>query len=397
MRSILLTLLIFTLDTALVAQTDSTRTNKTTFSFGGYVKGDYLHTWYQNGDIGENSIMNDFHLPSQIPVGPTQINYHQDAHVKESRISFDVNTEVLGKNIHGYLEMDFLLSVQGNERISNSFTPRMRHFYFEWGDFLFGQTWSTFMVVVIPDDLDFTGAAEGVVFNRQPLIRYTLGNWQFALENPESTVMDYQNPEVSISEKEENPDFVIKRTFTTQSGFWAISTMARKLNNVASTREQKKEYAFGISTGGKFAVGKRGDDFRFMTAYGTGLGRYVGLGFTAGGVLDQNEDIHGIPTLNGYVAYNHYWVPERWSSSFNVSAFEAFNDMSLVSELANDKAYSISLNLKYTPAPELLFGIEMMHGYRELANNIDFGRFSRVQFSAKYSFGYRNSIANEKR
>lgn len=254
------------------------------------------------------------------------------------------------------------------------------------------------MIVVVPDDLDFAGAAEGLIFNRQPQIRFTYKKWQFAIENPETTLMNYQDPTIEESEKEANPDIVVRRNFQTRTGFWAISGIARRLNGVlAATGEVKKAYTFGLSAGGKFSVGQGGHDVRFMTTYGTGLGRYAGLGFTAGGVLDQNGDINGIESLNGYIAYNHYWVPEKWSSSFNVSAFEAFNDMALISEDANERAYSVSANLKYTPAPELLFGIEFMHGYRELANNIDYGSFNRIQFSAKYSFGYKNSIANEKR
>jgi hypothetical protein len=134
-----------------------------------------------------------------------------------------------------------------------------------------------------------------------------------------------------------------------------------------------------------------------MATYGSGLGRYTALGFTSGGVLDENEDIHGIGSLSGYVAYNHYWKPERWSSSFNISAFKAFNNMDFVSEQANDNAFSISANLKYTPAPELMFGMEFMHGYRGLANTDINGSFSRLQISAKYSFGYNNTITNEKR
>ncbi len=101
--------------------------------------------------------------------------------------------------------------------------------------------------------------------------------------------------------------------------------------------------------------------------------------------------------MNGYFAYNHYWKPEKWSSSFNVSAFQAFNDMDLVSEEANDRAYSASANLKFTPSKVVMFGVEFMHGYRALANNDIDGSFNRIQFSAKYSFGYNNTVTNEKR
>jgi hypothetical protein len=396
MRNTLITLFFFSFSAVLWGQ--DTDENKTTFKFGGYIKADFINSFYHNGDVGKESPLKDIHLPGQIPVGAADKNFNLDYHVKESRFNFDVKTKLLGEEIHGFLELDFLLSGQGNERVSNSFVPRLRHFYFEWGNLLIGQTWSTFMIVVVPDDLDFAGAAEGLVFNRQPQIRYTYRDWQFAIENPETTLMAFQDPTIIETEKEIVPDIIVRRNFKLKRGFIGVSLLNRVLSGkTEDDNKVKTKYAFGLSAGGKVLVGERGSDFRFMATYGSGFGRYTALGFSSAGVIDENEDIHGIGSLNGYVAYNHYWKPERWSSSFNISAFKAFNNMDFVSEQANDNAFSISANLKYTPAPELMFGMEFMHGFRGLANtNID-GSFSRLQLSAKYSFGYNNTITNEKR
>jgi hypothetical protein len=114
--------------------------DSTTFKFGGYIKTDFISTWYQNGDVDGGSSLRDFHFPGLIPVGPADQNYNMDFHVKESRFNFDVSTQIKGQKIHGFLEMDFLLSSQGNEKVSNSFAPRLRHFYFEWKRMLIGQT-----------------------------------------------------------------------------------------------------------------------------------------------------------------------------------------------------------------------------------------------------------------
>ena len=159
------------------------------------------------------------------------------------------------KEIHGFVELDFLLSGQGNERVSNSFVPRLRHFYFEWGNLLIGQTWSTFMIVVVPDDLDFAGAAEGLVFNRQPQIRYTYRDWQFAIENPETTLMAYQDPTIIETEKEIVPDIIVRRNFKLKRGFIGVSLLNRVLSGkTEDDNELKTEYAFGLSAGGKVFV-----------------------------------------------------------------------------------------------------------------------------------------------
>ena len=47
--------------------------DSTVFSFGDYVKADFLSSWYQNGDVGATSPLRDFILPGQIPIGPLKI------------------------------------------------------------------------------------------------------------------------------------------------------------------------------------------------------------------------------------------------------------------------------------------------------------------------------------
>lgn len=370
--------------------------DSTTFKFGGYIKADFISSWYQNGDVSSDAALRDFHLPGQIPVGLSDQNYNLDFHVKESRFNFDVGTQIMGQTIHGFLEMDFLLSSQGNEKVSNSFAPRLRHFYFEWKRMLIGQTWSTFMVVVLPDDLDLPGAMDGIVFIRQPQFRYKAGNWWFAVENPETTVVLYQDNQILVTEKEVFPDLVARRNFSGDWGNWAVAGMFRLLSGKDSLDAVTREPGFGLTTGGKLLVGNRGNDFRIQATYGQGLGRYLAAGFISGGVTDTDIDINSIESISGFIAFNHFWIEEKLSSSFNVSGMQAFNDTALVGPGVNKTAYSVSGNLKYTPVKQLMLGAELMSGYRELEDGTE-GRFNRFQFSAKYSFGYTDSVLNEKK
>jgi hypothetical protein len=370
--------------------------DSTTFKFGGYIKTDIINTWYQNGDVGSNSPLRDIHIPGQIPIGVADPNYNLDFHVKESRFNFDVETQIKGQTIHGFLELDFLFSNQGDEKVSNSFSPRLRHFYFEWKRMLIGQTWSTFMMVVIPDDLDLAGAMDGIVLNRQPQVRYKAGNWWFSVENPETTVIPYQSAGVIVTEKEVFPDIVIRRSFPVKWGNWSAAAMYRTLSGKDSTDAVTRQMGFGVTTGGKILVGKNGGDLRIVASYGQGLGRYLSAGFISDGVLDPNIDINAIESFNGYVAYKHFWIEEKLASTFNISGFKAFNDATLVGPDANTVAYSLSANLKYTPVKQLMLGVELMNAYREVENGKN-GSFNRLQFSARYSFGYTNVAANEKK
>ncbi len=220
------------------AQSQEKTKKKTTFNYGGYIKLDVINTWYNNGEVGASAPIRDFILPGQIPVGAERINQTLDFHVKESRFNFDVTTEINNQKIHGFLELDFLLSSAGDEKVSNSFNPRLRHFYFEWKRLLIGQTWSTFMVVIVPDDLDFAGALEGLVFVRQPQIRYKAGSWMFALENPESLIYSKMGTTQIVSDKEFLPDVVVRKNFGGDWGTWAIAGMYRTLSVLPPIRIQ---------------------------------------------------------------------------------------------------------------------------------------------------------------
>src|SRR5690606_36723831 len=112
-----------------------------------------------------------------------------DFRAESSRFNFKtVTTLDTGENVTGFVEMDFVGSAQGNEVASNSCSPLLRHAYFSYNNVLVGQTWTTFMNVgALPEMVDFFGVSEGTVFGRQSQVRYTMGNLQLALDNPEST------------------------------------------------------------------------------------------------------------------------------------------------------------------------------------------------------------------
>jgi hypothetical protein len=371
------------------AQEDGT---ETTFKFGGYIKADFLNSWYLNGDVGETSPLRDFHVPGQIPVGALDQHFDLDYHVKETRFNFDVKTRILGKEIHGFIEMDFMMSKAGDEKVSNSFNPRLRHAYVEWDRLLVGQTWSSFMIVVVPDEIDFAGALDGLVFIRQPQLRYKAGNWWFAVENPETTITEYRESSSVVTDSEIFPDIIARRNFSGDWGNWSVAAIGRTLHIRDSLRNST--FGFGMTTGGKILAGKR-DDIRLMATYGQGLGRYLAAGFVSGAVRYEDLSLKPVNTLSGYLAFNHFWA-EKLSSSFSAAALYAFQDSDLSGPHINQSSYSVSGNLKYDPVPKLRLGVEYMYGYRGLLGSTN-GTFHRIQFAVKYVFGYHNSATDEKK
>jgi hypothetical protein len=363
---------------------------QTIFTFGGYVKFDALYSHYENGDVPETSPLRDIHFPAAIPVGgSSDVFADLDFHVKESRFNFEARNTLADKPIRGFVELDFLLSAQGNTRVSNSFSPRLRHFFLEWGKLLFGQTWSTFMVVIVPEDLDFGGAADGFIFVRQPQVRFSTGNWQFALENPENTFDAYQTGTRILDRAGTIPDLVARYNVQTDRLTWSVAGMFRLLTheytNAAGTVERSAKPGFGFTTGGLLRVGRQ-NDLRFQASAGKGLGRYAAFNFVNAGWLDANDDITARSSVLGWIGYRHWWN-ERWRSNVNISGVTAQNDAAVSGGTVNRTAWSISANILYSPAPPLTFGLELMRGYRQLEDRTD-GSFGRLQFSAKWDFRY---------
>lgn len=358
----------------------------TTVTFGGYVKADAFFSDYSDGDLAAGSAGRDFYIPGTIPIGGEDEDPDFDMHAKESRFFLKTDTDIGGDKLTSYFEMDFLLPPGGNERVSNSYNPRLRHAFIKYNGWLLGQTWSTFQDVgALSESLDFVGPAEGTVFERQPQIRYTQGPWQLALENPESTVTVFDGATASRVVTDDNglPDIVVRYTHTQDWGWLTAAAIARQLSyEDNATNVDDDETSFGISFSGKIMLGK--DDLRFMVTGGTGLGRYVGLNVVNGAVLDANGDLEAIDSLSGFVSYRHLWS-EQWRSNVTLSAFSADNEDDPNFGGATKEAQSVHVNLLFSPNPKFTAGIEYMIATRENEAGDD-GDLNRLIFSGKYAF-----------
>ncbi len=362
---------------------------QTTFKFGGYVKLDMMSTSFNNGSVPVGSALRDFHFPAAIPVGGSNDVFSTiDYHAKESRFNLGTQTNLGEHQLNSFVEMDFLLAGQGDERVSNSFNPRLRHFYFTYADWLFGQTWTTFQILDIPEDLDFAGAADGIIFNRQPLIRFTMGDWQFAVENAETTLDPNGGGARRVSGSAFFPDLVARYNFKVDFGSFSVAGLLRQLNHEYEEDDVTKKNStpgFGFTFGGKINVAQK-DDIRFQVSGGNGLGRYAALNFANSAVIKEDNTLKPVTSFLGFIGYRHIWN-EILRSNFNISGISVTNDSELAGDEVNKMAWSISGNLLYSPARPITFGLELMHAKREIENGTK-GSFTRIQFSAKYAFSF---------
>ncbi len=279
--------------------------NKVTF--GGYIKADMR---YVDGDVKYQDYWrgNNPGFEDTSKFGMT---------VSETRF----NTKYEHGDVTGFIEMDFY-GGDGNEVATNSTNPRLRHAFVKYKGWMAGQYWSTFTPMKAwMDALDFGGPIVGEVFVRQPQLRYSSGNFQFAIENPETWGNDYLdkggngggNDPSTVDSDAKYPDLVATYAFKGDWGEVQLGLLYRTLEGDSndSGRDDIDESALAYNIGGKINLGK--DDIRFQINAGES-GRYVGAGMVNDIVIDEDGQYEVEETTAVTLAYRHLWN-ERWRST----------------------------------------------------------------------------------
>ena len=311
-------------------------TDDDTISFGGYIKVDAR---YVDGDVGYR----DFWIGTGAPLDQSASQFKLFAN--ETRF----NTKYVHGDVTAFVEMDFW-GGGGNEIISNSAHPRLRHAFIKYKNVLAGQTWSTFMnTSAIPESADFAGATVGLVFIRQAQVRYTMGNFQVSIENPESWGGDPTNDNV--------PDVTARYNMKGDWGSMSISGLARNLTTVTGASES----AFGASIAGRInTFGK--DDLRFQFHTGN-LGRYVGVAFAKDLVGEEVEE-----TTSYLVAYRHFWNEDLRTTVLYGNA---------VADISGADRSQWSINLFKNMTKELAIGVEVGNfSMDEVGKDSSYGQLS---------------------
>lgn len=278
----------------------------TKFEFGGYVKTDIR---YVDGEIAYQ----DYWI-GNTPTGTAEgaDNSALNFNVRESRFYF----QVARNGWTGRLEFD-LYGGGGNQVVSNSGNPRLRHAFVKNANWLIGQQWTTFMhTFALQEALDFGGPHVAHAFIRQPQVRYMNGGFAIALEVPE-TNGDGDNgtsvPGVGVTgaaqdPDESMPDIVLKYT---HKGDWGAVAVAGLLRTVdPGDGSAADDTAFAANLAGKFNVGEK-NDIKFEINVGES-GRYVGVGFipdiatqdSASNALATNEIME---TTAFKISYRNFW------------------------------------------------------------------------------------------
>ncbi len=355
-----------------------------TVTVGGFVDFDVNVTDTSDGEIAGSSIARDFYIPSATPVGGVgEGEPDTDMTAEASRFYVDAKSETGGVPIQAHLELDFLGSGQGNEVVSNSFSPRLRRAYFRYGKWLFGQEWSTFQnTSTIPSSASFLALSDGMVFDRQPQVRYTSGPWQFAIENSNTREIGSGATDDGVT-----PDLVGKYTSSGEWGNVSFAGLLRGLKDErfdVATGSNKEEGAmgYGLSVAGDVKLTDSAG-LKFSLTGGEGIGRYVGLAAIGDARFDAAGDLEAISAVGGLLALHGKLGPK---SSGTIGYSGLFAD----AELGETESVQSVLGVyAYQLAPKTSVAAEIMHGRREIvgAPGADTsGDITRLTFSTKHAF-----------
>jgi len=358
---------------------------QTTFKFGGFIKADVSVSDFSDGNLASGSLGRDFLLLSQLPVSATGTSNGADIdfNARETRFGVRSETQTQYGKITTNLEFDFLITNGGNEIVSNSYVPRIRHANISYRGWTFGQDWSTFQdLKVWQDHLDFLGSTPGIVLNRQALVRYQSGPFELSIETPETVLTDVTGQRV-VSGDGAVPDVVLRYTHSGSRGHLRIAGIVRTLHAEAGTGSLTQEdtaIAYGVSISGKMRTFDR-DNLSFKFNAGEGLGRYLALGLISDATVSAAGEIDPIGVVSGFVSYQHFWS-EKWRSNLSFGLLDARYPDTFAIGGVSDSAMSVHGNILYAPHRKLTLGLEYIYGERGVFSG-ETGSLNRIQFSTK--------------
>lgn len=377
-------------------QPDGFKSGNTQIKLGGYIKLIGSSTRYSDGEVASNSLGRDFYLPQAIPTGGQPAARDTDFTAKQSRFWLNLDSNVAGKTVKGYLEFDFQTSpgTQGSQRTTNGYNPALRRAYMQIDRWTFGQDWTTFQYTgALPESTDYVGGAEGTVFVRQPQIRYSApigggATLHLAVENPESGTANTGSPTLTENGDDRLPDFAARLAWAGKLGELSLGGLARQVR-VENLGVSAQTSGYGMSLGGKLFLNEaKSGDVRFMVTYGRNIGRYVGLNFAPDAVYVPGTN--KLENANVLAMIGAVRVPV--ATGVRINLMGSYQNVDYADTLAaaslatfNKKAWSTAANLFYSPVKNIDLGLEYRHGRRELVNGAD-GTTDRIDVVAKYSF-----------
>jgi len=379
MKKYLVALFFLVSFVALIAQEKSEDEKKLSFNLSGFVN--------LNAIIDFNGLddYNDF-TTSQIPINPSPYEkaYHLHATAEQTRLNLGINYKTPWGNLRGFVSGDFSSGVETY--------LHMREAYLEIGDFLFGQTNTTFGYAdIVPVTIDFEGPNSSTTL-RNPMIRYMHKlkksiTYSIALENRGTDWKPFVDKNGNTIDRsfKTMPALIVN---VNKKGKLGVISMSGMVNNTKYFNADSNEF-HEISYGGAFSViinTSKQNHFNVFFIAGKGISNFIndlsGNGYN--GVPDISTDrLVLLNSIGGFVSYTQFWS-QKLSSNFIFSYIQLEKSELLDKEDFHHSSYALA-NLFYSPFNRLNFGVEYIWGELFIQDNQN-GNANRLQFLAQFTF-----------
>ena len=350
----------------------------TTFEFGGYVKLDFQYDF----DQGQGDTINTGGLVLNAPDGGGF-----NAHARQTRFFFKTTTETDQGPLKTHFEFDFF-GGGGNQILSNSFQPRLRHAYGTWNGILAGQTWTNFMPISFyPDTLDFQGPS-GIPFIRQAQLRYTwkpsdqlaisasLENSEFSGRNAAGLLGQTAGNGVN-ADLDGVPDFTVAAEWTGDRAAVRGAAVLRELN---SPGDLDSETGWGVNLAGSAKLWEGGKIIGSLT-YGDGIGRYIIDGVGQDAFVNGAGQLQTISAVGATVQVSHDFSPTLTAAL----AGGYYNVEDTFAPTDTDRLTTVHASLFWKPNKKVMIGGELIYGERKFASGATEDA-TRLQTSVQFKF-----------
>jgi hypothetical protein len=357
---------------------------------GGQVRMSVVNTL---GPLG----VDDKFVTSSIPIAGSQeagkgerLTYS----ARPSRLNFDFRTPTGVGAVRAFIEADYA----GGS--TNSF--RLRHAYGQWGDFLGGQTWSTFAdPEAEPDGIDFEGLNAISLF-RQPQIRWTRAIREnaflsIAAENPSPDVTGAsgvnQAPDVVARIRLDQPagSRVPILPGARRPGHVQIAFLGRQIRAEppGSPNQTISTMGFGANVSGRRVMSWNDarDNFTFAVNGGVGIGRYITDLGTLGGqdaVYDaEANSLEPLKVFAAYVGFQHWWsggLRSTWTYGY-----VGVDNLEIQAPDSLDETHRWTANVAWSPILRVDLVLEYLAGTRKNKDG-ESGFSNQLQIGGTFRF-----------
>jgi hypothetical protein len=372
--------------------------NNTSFRLRGFVRLMAL------GDFEPIGVTDAF-VTNSIPV-PQESGQNLNMSARMSRVAIEswTPTNFCDWNVHTLVEGDFFNGpAQAAGGGGNPF--RLRHAFFDFGYFRFGQQNSVFMDGTNwPSLVDFQGP-NSWANQRQPSARVTLPlpfdeglYWAASMERPFSDI----STNGLGTNVQEVPDFATHLRYETDVGHLQFGALARTIGYEPTGGEVTQRFGGGVNGNIVFhpwaivmctdpvhepdPSGWTRSRILLQCNWGPGLGRYVND--LAGQGLDgQVNPVTGefdLVTALGWNASYEHWYSSSWLSNFTFANVKVDDNVDQPGTTYESAKY-VAGSLWWIPIPRMSLGIEYLYGQRENFDGDD-ANAQRLNGMFQYNF-----------